>query len=51
MSLGLGRLAASGYSDVTALPDGCVAILFEKDGKNKLGFTIVPAPQTTPPKK
>ncbi|MFH1731445.1 MAG: sialidase family protein, partial [Planctomycetota bacterium] len=34
----------SGYSDACVLPDGRVAVLFEKDGKSKLGFTIVPAP-------
>jgi len=26
-----------------------VAILFEKDGKSKLGFMILPAPPATPP--
>jgi hypothetical protein len=36
----------SGYSDVTALPDGRVAVLFENEG---LGFTILPAPPATPP--
>ena len=41
----------SGYSDACVLPDGRVAVLFEKDGKSKLGFTIVPAPPATPPKK
>jgi len=40
----------SGYSDIAVLPDGCVAVLFEKDGKSKLGFTILPAPPATPPK-
>lgn len=39
----------SGYSDIAVLPDGRVAVLFEKDGKSKLGFTILPAPPTTPP--
>jgi sialidase-1 len=39
----------SGYSDVTVLPDGRVAILFEKDGKSNLGFTILPAPPAEPP--
>ncbi|MFH1730289.1 MAG: sialidase family protein [Planctomycetota bacterium] len=34
----------SGYSDIAVLPDGRVAVLFEKDGKSKLGFTILPAP-------
>ena len=34
----------SGYSDACVLPDGRVAVLFEKDGKSNLGFTIVPAP-------
>jgi sialidase-1 len=41
----------SGYSDACVLPDGRVAVLFEKDGKSKLGFTIVPAPPATPPAK
>ena len=41
----------SGYSDIVALPDGRVAVLFEKDGKSKLGFTIVPAPPAEPPGK
>jgi sialidase-1 len=39
----------SGYSDVAVLPDGRVAVLFEKDGKHKLGFTILPAPPAEPP--
>jgi len=26
-------------------------VLFEKDGKSKLGFTILPAPPATPPAK
>jgi len=26
-----------------------VAILFEKDGKDKLGFTVLPAPPAAPP--
>ncbi len=39
----------SGYSDACVLPDGRVAVLFEKDGKTKLGFTIVPAPPAQPP--
>ncbi|MHA1179357.1 MAG: exo-alpha-sialidase, partial [Alphaproteobacteria bacterium] len=38
----------SGYSDACVLPDGRVAVLFEKDGKSKLGFMIVPAPPMTP---
>jgi len=38
----------SGYSDIAVLPDGRVAILFEKDGKDKLGFTILPAPPAYP---
>jgi len=25
-------------------------VLFEKDGKSKLGFTILPAPPAAPPK-
>ena len=41
----------SGYSDVTVLPDGRVAVLFEKDGKRKLGFTILPAPPAEAPKE
>jgi len=40
----------SGYSDACVLPDGRVAVLFEKDGKANLGFTIVPAPPAEPPK-
>jgi len=38
----------SGYSDILALPDGQVAVLFEKDGKIKLGFTILPPPPASP---
>jgi len=38
----------SGYSDIAVLPDGRVAVLFEKDGKSNLGFTIVPAPPAEP---
>ncbi len=41
----------SGYSDACVLPDGRVAVLFEKDGKSKLGFTILPAPPAQPPGK
>ena len=41
----------SGYNDIAVLPDGRVAVLFEKDGKSKLGFMIVPAPPATPPAK
>ena len=41
----------SGYSDGCVLPDGRVAVVFEKDGKANLGFTIVPAPPATPPAK
>ncbi len=41
----------SGYSDVSVLPDGRVAVLFEKDGKSDLGFMILPAPPTEPPVK
>jgi len=26
-----------------------VAVLFEKDGKSKLGFTVLPAPPAKPP--
>jgi len=39
------------YSGIAVLPDGRVAVLFEKDGKSKLGFTILPAPPATPPAK
>jgi hypothetical protein len=28
-----------------------VAVLFEEDGKHKLGFTILPAPPAAPPAK
>jgi len=38
----------SGYSDILALPDGRVAVLFEKDGKSNLGFTILSAPPAAP---
>ncbi|MFH1731982.1 MAG: sialidase family protein [Planctomycetota bacterium] len=41
----------SGYSDIAVLPDGRVAVLFEKDGKDKLGFTILPPPPAAPPAK
>ena len=41
----------SGYSDVAALPDGRVIVLFEKDGKSDLGFTILRVPPTEPPAK
>ncbi|MFH1730291.1 MAG: sialidase family protein [Planctomycetota bacterium] len=41
----------SGYSDACVLPDGRVAVLFEKDGKAHLGFTILPAPPVEPPAK
>jgi len=41
----------SGYSDIAVLADGRVAVLFEKDGKSKLGFTILPGPPATPPKE
>jgi len=41
----------SGYSDIVALKDGRVAVLFEKDGKANLGFMILPAPPATPPAK
>ncbi len=40
----------SGYSDIAVLADGRVAVLFEKDGKSNLGFTILPVPPATPPK-
>ena len=39
----------SGYSDISVLADGRVAVLFEKDGKSKLGFMILPAPPAEPP--
>jgi len=39
----------SGYSDVSVLPDGRVIVLFEKDGKSDLGFTVLAAPPATPP--
>ena len=39
----------SGYSDVCVLPGGRVAVLFEKDGKSNLGFTVLPAPPPQPP--
>jgi len=39
----------SGYSDLTVLPNGKIAYLFEKDGKQDLGFTVLPAPPATPP--
>ena len=39
----------SGYSDACVLPDGRVAVLFEKDGKSKLGFVIVSSPPAQPP--
>ena len=38
-----------GYSDMAVLPDGRVGVLFEYDGKKKLGFTMLPAPPATPP--
>ncbi len=41
----------SGYSDVNVLPDGRLIVLFEKDGKHKLGFTVLPAPPATLPGK
>jgi len=39
----------SGYSDLCVLPGGRVAVLFEKDGKSKLGFIVLPAPPPRPP--
>ena len=39
----------SGYSDACVLPGGRVAVLFEKDGKSNLGFTILSAPPAEPP--
>jgi len=41
----------SGYSDIAVLADGRVAVIFEKDGKSNLGFTILPAPPAIPPRK
>lgn len=41
----------SGYTDACVLPDGRVAVLFERDGKGHLGFTVVPVPLVTPPAK
>ena len=38
----------SGYSDACVLPDGRVAVLFEKDGKSNLGFMILSAPPAQP---
>ena len=38
-----------GYREAGVLPDGRVIVLFEKDGKSDLGFTILPAPPATPP--
>jgi hypothetical protein len=37
------------YRDIAVLGDGRVIALFEKDGKNDLGFVIAPAPPATPP--
>ncbi|MEE3369316.1 MAG: sialidase family protein [Planctomycetota bacterium] len=39
----------SGYCDIAVLSDGRVAVLFEKDGKSNLGFTILPVPPPWPP--
>ena len=41
----------SGYSDIAVLPTGKIIYLFEKDGKQDLGFTVLPAPPVQPPKK
>ncbi len=41
----------SGYSDGCVLPDGRVAVVFEKDGKSDLGFTVLPAPPAKSPAK
>ena len=41
----------SAYSDVTVLPDGRVAVMFEKDWWGSLGMAILPAPPATPPAK
>jgi len=39
-----------GYSDITKMPDGRVACIFELN-KRDLLFTIVPGPPATPPAK
>lgn len=39
----------SGYSDMNVLPNGKIIYLFEKDGKQDLGFTVLSAPRATPP--
>jgi sialidase-1 len=39
----------SAYSDVTVLPDGRVAVMFEKDWWGSLGMAILPAPPADPP--
>lgn len=41
----------SGYSDINVLPNGKIIYLFEKDGKEDLGFTVFSAPPATPPAK
>lgn len=39
----------SGYSDIAVLPNGKIIYLFEKDGKQDLGFTLLPPPPAKPP--
>jgi sialidase-1 len=39
----------SAYSDVTVLPDGRVAVMFEKDWWGSLGLAILPPPPSDPP--
>jgi len=39
----------SAYSDTTVLPDGRVAVLFEKDWWGSVSLAILPAPPATPP--
>jgi hypothetical protein len=39
----------SAYSAVTVLPDGRVAVMFEKDWWGSLGLAILPPPQPDPP--
>ncbi|MFP6667301.1 MAG: sialidase family protein, partial [Pirellulales bacterium] len=38
----------SGYSDMAVLPNGKIGYLFEKDGKQDLGFTVLPGPPAEP---
>jgi len=39
------------YRDIAVLGDGRMIALFEKDGKDDLGFVIAPAPPAEPPEK